>query len=582
MSDEEDTTILLSEKNEDREKIGATLVIRQPLSANGPNVTDVTSRSHIALLLASFVAALGGLAFGYDMGIGTNMLPQIKETFELSCMEQHIIASTWLTGAIIASFIGGIVIDGCGRRWTICCTASMLVLGSVISALASSYPLLLCGRLMAGFGGALSAVTQCIYAAEVSEAQSRGRAVLLHQLGVATGLLLSSIAGIGDDTQWRMVIWLSAIPAATQGLVALFLPHSPHFKLLQMSQSSQSKQSPSCCAMGNLAETLLLAFGLMFMQQFSGRPTVLYYAPRVFMLVGVCPDAAFTVATIILNIIKVGAVSLSLCVVDKIGRRQSLIVGATCMMTSIALLGMISSMEEGDVDLLFNSNLEPCQSIEMGETVPVLSSAGGFHYTAGVGMASPSLPTGMPPPFPLLPTPVSLVADDTYVGASPWCPESIDSSLSSSMRYLALFALICYEIAYSFGLGPVTWLLLTEVFPASVKGRAVALTTSLHWFADLITPATFSTFVSTITLGGAFLCHSVVCLNAIFFIFLFIPETRGKSLHQIAQGLKNMSSKTRMFQNLQGLPCLNKNAWLQQKSRQYRQVSHSTIESTII
>ncbi|KAJ4430297.1 hypothetical protein ANN_22510 [Periplaneta americana] len=371
----------------------------------------------------------------------------------------------------------------------------MLVLGSVISALASSYPLLLCGRLMAGFGGALSAVTQCIYAAEVSEAQSRGRAVLLHQLGVATGLLLSSIAGIGDDTQWRMVIWLSAIPAATQGLVALFLPHSPHFKLLQMSQSSQSKQSPSCCAMGNLAETLLLAFGLMFMQQFSGRPTVLYYAPRVFMLVGVCPDAAFTVATIILNIIKVGAVSLSLCVVDKIGRRQCLIVGATCMMTSIALLGMISSMEEGDVDLLFNSNLEPCQSIEMGETVPVLSSAGGFHYTAGVGMASPSLPTGMPPPFPLLPTPVSLVADDTYVGASPWCPESIDSSLSSSMRYLALFALICYEIAYSFGLGPVTWLLLTEVFPASVKGRAVALTTSLHWFADLITPATFSTFV---------------------------------------------------------------------------------------
>lgn len=581
MSDEEDTTILL-EKNEDREKIGATLVIRQPLSANGPNVIDVTSRSHIALLLASFVAALSGLAFGYDMGIGSNMMPQMKGTFELSCMEQHIIGITWLIGALIASFIGGIVIDGCGRRWTMCCTASLLVLGSVISALAGSYPLLLCGRLMAGFAGALSAVTQCIYAAEVSEAQSRGRAVLLHQLGVATGLLLSSIAGIGDDTQWRMVIWMSAIPAAIQGLAALFLPHSPHFKLLQMSQTSQSKQSPNCCAIGNLAETLLLAFGLMFFQQFSGRPTVLYYAPRVFMLVGVCPDAAFTVAAIILNIIKVGAVSLSLCVVDKIGRRPCLIVGATCMMTSIALLGMISSMEESDMDLLSNSSLESCQSVEMGETVPVMSSAGGFHYTAGVGMASPPLPTGMPPPFPLLPTPVSLVADDTYVGASPWCPVPVESSLSPSLRYLALFALVCYEIAYSFGLGSVTWLLLSELFPASVKGRAVALTTSLHWFADLITPATFSAFISAVSMGGAFLCHSVVCLNAIIFVFLFIPETREKSLHQIAQGLKTMSSKTRMFQNLQGLPCLTKNAWLLQKSRQYRQVTHSTIESTII
>lgn len=203
-------------------------------------------------------------------------------------------------------FVAGIVVDGCGRKWTICCTAGLLMLGSVFSALASSFPLFLCGRLVGGFSGALSAVTQCIYAAEVSEPHSRGRAVLLHQLGVAAGLLLSSIACIGDDTQWRMIIWLSAIPAVMQGLVALiFLPYSPHFKLLQMSQNLQTKQSTSCSALGNVVETLLLAFGLVFLQQFSGRPVVLYYAPRVFLLVGVCPDTAFTVATIVLNIIKV-------------------------------------------------------------------------------------------------------------------------------------------------------------------------------------------------------------------------------------------------------------------------------------
>jgi SP family facilitated glucose transporter-like MFS transporter 12 len=202
-------------------------------------------------------------------------------------------------------FVSGIVVDGCGRRWTICCSASLLVLGSVVSALASSYPLLLCGRLVGGFAGALSAVAQCIYAAEVSEPHSRGRADLLHQLGVAAGLLFSSIAGTSSDIQWRIVIWLSAIPAIIQGLVALiFLPYSPHFRLLQMSQNLHTKPSPTC-ALGNLAETLLLAFGLVFLQQFSGRPAVLYYAPRVFLLVGVCPDATFTVAAIILNIIKV-------------------------------------------------------------------------------------------------------------------------------------------------------------------------------------------------------------------------------------------------------------------------------------
>jgi MFS family permease len=202
--------------------------------------------------------------------------------------------------------VSGIVIDRCGRRWAICCSASLLVLGSVVSAVASSFPLLLCGRLMGGFAGALSVVSQCIYAAEVSESQSRGRGVLLYQLGVAVGLLLSSIACADDDTQWRAMIWLSAIPAAIQGLLAFsFLPYSPHFKLLQMSQGLHIRQSSACCALGNLAETVLLAFGLVFLQQFSGRPVVLYYAPRVFLLVGVCPDAAFTAAAIILNSIKV-------------------------------------------------------------------------------------------------------------------------------------------------------------------------------------------------------------------------------------------------------------------------------------
>ncbi|XP_021925007.1 solute carrier family 2, facilitated glucose transporter member 10-like isoform X2 [Zootermopsis nevadensis] len=479
--------------------------------------------------------------------------------------------------------VKGIVVDGCGRRWTICCTASLLVLGSVVSTLATSYPLLLCGRLVGGFAGALSAVAQCIYAAEISEPQSRGRAVLFHQLGVAAGLLLSSIAGTGSDTQWRMVVWLSAIPAIIEGLVALiFLPDSPQFRLLQTSQNLQTKPSPTGCALGNLAETLLLAFGLVFLQQFSGRPAALYYAPRVFLLLGVCPDATFTVAAIILNVIKVGAVSLSLCVVDKIGRRPSLIVGVTCMMTSIALLGLISAMEENEVDLSLNPAVKPCGNMEMGESVPVLPSGRSYHYAAGIGMSSPLLPTGVPPPFPLLPTPVSLVGGDPYASESPWCPVSVDTSLSPSLRYLALFALICYEIAYSFGFGPVTWLLLTEIFPASVKGRAVSLTTSLHWFADLIIPATFTYFISAISLEGVFFCHSVVCLNAIFFVFLFIPETGGKSLHQIVQGIKSMSYKTRMFQNLQGLPCLSKSTWLQQKARQYRQVSHATVESTII
>jgi hypothetical protein len=107
MSDEEDTTVLLSGKNEDHEKVSAALVVQQPVNISGSNVTHVAFRSDIALLLTSLVTVFGGLAFGYDMGIGTNIISQIKDTYELTCMEQYMISSTWFIGALIASFVGG-------------------------------------------------------------------------------------------------------------------------------------------------------------------------------------------------------------------------------------------------------------------------------------------------------------------------------------------------------------------------------------------------------------------------------------------------------------------------------------------
>ena len=107
MSDEEDTTILLSEKRQDIETFNTTVVIRQSICVNGQKPVNISSKNHAVLLLTSFVAALGGLSFGYDMGIGSNIVSLIKETFDLSCSEQQVITNVWLIGAMLASFVGG-------------------------------------------------------------------------------------------------------------------------------------------------------------------------------------------------------------------------------------------------------------------------------------------------------------------------------------------------------------------------------------------------------------------------------------------------------------------------------------------
>ena len=165
------------------------------------------------------------------------------------------------------------------------------------------------------------------------------------------------------------------------------------------------------------------------------------------------------------------------------------------MMASIALLGFVSSMEESNSMIKPINILESCDNLDIVESVPVLKSDN-IYYSAGREVQSTLLPTDIPPPFPLLPTPLSLVAEETYARTSPWCPVSVDSTLSPVLRYVALFAVVCFEVAFSFGLGPLTWLLLSEMFPVSVKGRAVALTTTLYWLSDLLTPITTTLIIS--------------------------------------------------------------------------------------
>lgn len=138
-------------------------------------------------------------------------------------------------------------------------------------------------------------------------------------------------------------------------------------------------------------------------------------------------------------------------------------------------------------------------------------------------------------------------ATDTICGSS---------DLDVGLRYTALIALMSYVAAYSFSFGPVTWLLLAELFPPSVKGRAVAISTSLNWAANLLISATFLRTVQLFTLGGVFLFYSVLTSFCLVFIFLAVPETSRRNLHRIAKELRTTTFQQRAIQHIAKLPCL--------------------------
>lgn len=183
----------------------------------------------------------------------------------------------------------GFLIDSFGRRWVMISTLIFLTFGATLSALANHYILLLVARIICGYSGSVSAIAHCIYMAEVSESNKRGYNIMLYQLGTATGFLVSVIAAAikNIDYQWRFSIGITAVPALAACIVTIiFLQRSPPF-LLYKRMANVSKTS-SKKAWYTVFETLTIMAFLLILQQGTGKRQVLYYAPRLFALLGIC------------------------------------------------------------------------------------------------------------------------------------------------------------------------------------------------------------------------------------------------------------------------------------------------------
>ncbi|CAK9815377.1 Solute carrier family 2, facilitated glucose transporter member 10 [Anthophora plagiata] len=558
MSDEEDTAILLNSANrtietsinkvpnEDYQCIPQKN-LRKPLPKPNDNLTPLTSGNKS--IFVSMVAILAGIAFGCDMGIAKPIAPLIKNEFNLNCFEKDFVISIWFIGALIGGLTGGFLIDSFGRRWTMISTLVFLTFGATLSALANHYILLLVARIICGYSGSVSAVAHCIYMAEVSDSNKRGYNVMLYRLGTATGFLVSIIAAAikNIDYQWRFSIGITAVPALAACIITIiFLQRSPPF-LLYKRMANVSKTS-SKKAWYTIFETLTIMAFLLILQQSTGKRQVLYYAPRLFALLGICSNVAEVTALISLGIVKVFSTMLSLIIVERCGRRTALITSATICMTTISLLSLLATVDRGDDNLDIVNN--HCKN----------------HHNEEAKIHS-ALPTGSPPPFPLLPTPLAIIAPspETWTQIKASCETQniiVSEGLTGGLRILAVITLLVYEAAYALGLEPVPLLNLTEVFPAAVRGKCISFVSIVIWITHIIATESVSAMAKSLTLAGSYLFYSFMCLITIFYVFLFIPETRGKSLHQIAQELRKSPVGTRICNNLRSLPLICHIPWI--------------------
>ncbi|XP_074530366.1 solute carrier family 2, facilitated glucose transporter member 10 [Halichoeres trimaculatus] len=502
---------------------------------------------NVILILASAVSAFGGLVFGYEMGIISGALLQLRAQFNLSCVQQEALVSSLLIGALLASLVGGYLIDSHGRRKSIIFSNFLILMGSLV-LLITSYPALIVGRIMVGFAMCLSSMACCIFVSEMVSPGRRGFMVTLYEAGVTVGILAAyAINYLLSDVKsgWKWMFGIAIAPTLIQLVCVCFLPSSMKKSLSRRershtetdlikenpeSENSKSTENKSTQYSSlnlfqrkdNMRTRTVIGLGLVLFQQFTGQPNVLFYASTIFYSVGFHSDSSAVLASVVLGFVKVIATLASMVVSDRVGRRPLIITGCSVMALCLITIGLLSGQTMMEAKW-------PCSSGTLGlnRTDPSLfnQSVTETPFNEGQGLIYTQTQT-----------------EDVLhqVGQS-----LTDSPLNASryvnnpvVNWIILLCMMAVVSAYSTGFGPMTWLLLSEIFPASIRGRAFAFTNCFNWAANLLVTFTFLNFIDLIGLSGVFFMYGIIAVAAAVFFHFMLPETKGKTLEEIDRELR--------------------------------------------
>ncbi|NWW30888.1 GTR10 protein, partial [Panurus biarmicus] len=537
-------------------------------------------RALLVLLLSATVSLLGGLIFGYELGIISGALLQLQTDFQLSCFKQEVLVSAVLVGALLASLAGGILIDRHGRRRAILVSNLVLLVGSLILTLARSFTVLVLGRMTVGFAISVSSMACCIYVSEMVAAQRRGLLVSLYEAGITVGILLSYALNyiFADvDEGWRYMFGLAIAPTAMQFLSILFLPVNP-VKLSSWDSDCQkgliplqgtedraaAKREPYqekhysfldlFRTRDNMRRRTLVGLGLVLFQQFTGQPNVLGYASKIFHSVGFQSNSSAILASVGLGAIKVVATLVAMALADKAGRRVLLMAGCVVMAISVTIIGLTSRMAPLAMarDCKAAAGPNASHSLTQHPLTPVLPQSavspvppvsGALKSQAGPGFAATRSLTevfastqskevvpdsSLTLRRDLVGQKGALESTGPPLSAAPWAQHTV-------LNWITLLSMMAFVSAFSIGFGPMTWLVLSEIYPAGIRGRAFAFCNSFNWAANLLISLSFLDLIDAIGFSWMFLLYGLMGVMAVTFIYLFVPETKGQSLEEIDQ-----------------------------------------------
>jgi sugar porter (SP) family MFS transporter len=435
------------------------------------------SLSYVVLLAAT--TAISGFLFGFDTAVINGVLLLLRHQFALSNLQTEIAASSLLLGCLLGAAGSSMVGDRYGRRTSLTASALLFALSSIGAALATTVTLFSVARLLGGLAIGLASVLTPVYIAEISPSRNRGTLVSLNQLAIVVGILSAylvnwQVARQGESS-WRWMLAVAAIPSIAFLCGLLLIPESPRW-LISIGRHEDGENVLARIFGEQTAKQQVMAVKQAAAGEEGSWREVFSPDMRRRLAIGMLL-ALFSQITGINAVLYYGSI-----IVSEHFSGQS---------TSMAL---IANVIIGAVNFL--STIVAMVFLDRWGRRAILMIASG-----GMAIALTFLVIGLNDP-----------------GTSPIL------MLACILLYVAFFAL---------GMGPGPWLIISEIFPTKVRGRAASIATSTLWSGTLLITFTFLSLVKVLNLWGTFAIYGALSFVCLIFVWKMVPETKGRTLEQI-------------------------------------------------
>lgn len=447
--------------------------------AIGQNIRVEVPVRHTPVVLIASVAALCGLLFGYDTGVISGALLFIRKDFLLSPFLQGVVTSAVLAGATLGAGFSGRLADRFGRRRMILAVALLFFVSSILTSMAPNPGWLAIGRIFAGVAIGVCSYTGPLYISEIAPAASRGALVSLNQLLITFGILVSYLTDyvFAAGEHWRWMFGVAAVPAVILGAGMIVLPESPRW-LVSQGRRDLARRILQRVRTAGEVEAELRSIESHNQGQKAGWTELADARYRPALIVGI-GLAIFQQITGINTIIYYAPTIFQMAGFSSAA--QSILATAGVGLVNV-LLTIVS------LRLLDRIGRRPLLLFGIAGMIASLAALG-FVFRFGAG--------------------------------------------SPSLGWLAVISVMFYVGCFAISLGPIFWLIISEIYPLRVRGMAMGIATMANWGFNLVVALTFLLLVQGLGAADTFWLYAAVSVAALVFAHRLVPETKGRALEEI-------------------------------------------------